>query len=158
MNCQWYNSCVLLHTTCCIVNPCMTRDLRVVKLAYAPLNNVFSSFVVFLLFEGCLVGILGSFAGAWLMSSILVVLYLCGNPFYSIRIFSLLMPPPPSLGMFFGLCFWSASVSDICLNLEAYWSLFPSSFDGSLHRAKIVDLSLMQAFLTSRVYTDFRAF
>ena len=67
-------------------------------------------------------------------------------------------PPPPLLGIIFGLCFWSASVNDLCLNLEAYWSLFPSYFVGSLHCAKIVDLSLMQAFFPSKVYTDLRAF
>jgi len=38
---------VLVHMTCCIVNPSMTRDLSIVKLVYAPLNSVLSSFVVF---------------------------------------------------------------------------------------------------------------
>ena len=65
-----------------------------------------------------------------LVSSILVVLYLCGNPFIAIGLFFALLPLPPLLGMIFGLCFWSTSVSDLCLNLEAYWSLFPSSFAG----------------------------
>ena len=65
-----------------------------------------------------------------LVSSPLVVPYLCGKPFYRIRVCSLLIPPPPSLGMIVGICFWSASVSDLCLNLEAYWSLFPSCFVG----------------------------
>ena len=65
-----------------------------------------------------------------LVPTLLVVLYLCGESFYSFRVSLCSFPLPPLLGFIFGLRFWSASVSDICLNLEAYWFLFPSSFVG----------------------------
>ena len=65
-----------------------------------------------------------------LISFFLVVLYLCGKPFYSIRVCSLLFPPPPLLGIIFGLGFWLAYVNDIGLISEACWCWFPSSFVG----------------------------
>ena len=74
----------------------MICEFLVVKLAYASLNNVFSSFVVFLLFEGCLVGFWGPLQVhdyRELVSSLLVVLYLCGKTFYIIRVCSLLFSP-----------------------------------------------------------------
>ena len=93
-----------------------------------------------------------------LVSSFLLVLYLCGKTFYSIRVCSLLFPPSPFLGLIFGLCFWSASVSDLWLISESCWCWFLSCFVGLLYLAKVVDLSLIQAFLPSKVYADFSSF
>ena len=86
----------------------MICDLPVVQPANAPLNSVFSSFVIFLLFEGVLVGFwspLQVHDSRELVSSLLVVLYLCGNPFIALAFALCSFPPPPLLGMIFCLCF-----------------------------------------------------
>ena len=72
------------------------------------------------------------FQNPWLFFNYVV------SPFYSIRICSLLLPLPLLLGLIFGLCFWSASVSGLCLILKACWCWFPSSFVGYLYFAKVL--------------------
>ena len=87
----------------------MIHDLSVVQPVCAPKTVFFPHFVVFSTIVGCLVGFLGPLQvneSRLLVSSFLVVLYLCGKSFYSIRVCSLLFPPPPLLGMIFGLCFF----------------------------------------------------
>ena len=55
---------VLVHATCCIVNPRLTRDLSVVQPMCAPKTVFFLIFVVLSTVVGYLVGILASYAGA----------------------------------------------------------------------------------------------
>ena len=79
----------------------------------------------------------------------------------------------PFIALGFSLCSFTCLLCLVCflayvsdqpllvafvLISEACGYCFPPSFVGLLYLAKVVDLSLMQAFLPSRVYTDFRAF
>jgi hypothetical protein len=66
----------------------------------------------------CMVGLLRSSVGAWIQGVcviLFVVLYLCGEPLYSIRIFSLLFHLSPLLGLFL------AYVSDQPLLVAFVW-------------------------------------
>ena len=79
----------------------------------------------------CMVGLLMSSVGVWIQGVcvfLFVVLYLGGKPLYSIRIYPLLFHLFPLLGLIFGLCFWSASVSGLCVDFRSLWVLFSSFF------------------------------
>ena len=92
------------------------------------------------------------------VSFLFVVLYLCGEPLYSIRIFSLLFHLSPLLGLFLAYVSDQPLLVAFVLISEACGYCFPPSFVGLLYLAKVVDLSLIQAFLPSKVYADFSSF
>ena len=129
-----YNSWMIIYATCCISNLRMIRDLLVVQPADAPKTMFFPHFCGFF----CCCGLFGRSFGVlcrymnlgsqcnpfWLLFIYVVSLFI-GLDFF-ICSFS----PTPLLGMIFGLFFYSAYVSDLCMSSEACWCLFSSSFVG----------------------------
>ena len=122
--CLWvvslYECCVTCLKTCGDHPACFSKSLWVFWLGVilACLLYLDPSLLKAQCISWCMVGLLRSSVGAWIQGVcviLFVVLYLCGEPLYSIRIFSLLFHLSPLIGLFL------AYVSDQPLLVAFVW-------------------------------------